>query len=212
MPDFGIRLKSLRKAKGLTLQKVADLANVSKSFVSQIENGTAAPSLATLERLCNVVDSSVAELLGDTAQDNARIVQLQPRPLASPPAVRAEKPFRDGANTGQVRVVRKDRRKKLQWPGASAASYLLTPDLQRKVEVILAEEDPGETIEHEAQSQEGEQFGFILEGAYEATIGNEVIILQKGDSIYYPGRLPCRLRVLDAGPASRIWVVTPPSF
>jgi transcriptional regulator with XRE-family HTH domain len=46
--SLGSRLKGIRLKEGLTLRELARQANVSPSFVSQIENGKSQPSVATL--------------------------------------------------------------------------------------------------------------------------------------------------------------------
>jgi quercetin dioxygenase-like cupin family protein len=88
---------------------------------------------------------------------------------------------------------------------------LLTPDLQRKLEVLLNELMPGDTVD-EAYTHEGEEFGFVLEGQYEVTVGDEVYVLDEGDSISYPSHLPHKMRVVGDRPSRSIWVITPPSF
>ena len=59
------------------------------------------------------------------------------------------------------------------WPGRSAPSYLLTPDLRGRLEVLLDVLEPGTPAEEDEErwmTHEGEEFGFILEGRYEATV------------------------------------------
>jgi transcriptional regulator with XRE-family HTH domain len=58
---FGARLQELRKKRGLSTQALADVAEMSPAFVSNMETGTKVPSLTTLVRLaaalrCKVVD------------------------------------------------------------------------------------------------------------------------------------------------------------
>ena len=48
-------------------------------------------------------------------------------------------------------------------------------------------------------THEGEEFGFILEGRYEITVGDKSIVLEEGDSITFPSRLPHRGRALGEG-------------
>lgn len=62
---LGDRLRDLRQRKGLTLRQLADAAGVSPAMLSQVENGAADPSLATLRKLANVFDESIANLFSD---------------------------------------------------------------------------------------------------------------------------------------------------
>src|SRR3954451_16074669 len=62
MEGLGARLKELRKHAGLSLRELARQAEVSPSLVSQIENGKARPSVATLYTCARLLNVSVDEL------------------------------------------------------------------------------------------------------------------------------------------------------
>ena len=49
--DIGNRLKELRVLKGLTQEELADRAELSKGFISQVERNLTSPSIATLTDL-----------------------------------------------------------------------------------------------------------------------------------------------------------------
>jgi mannose-6-phosphate isomerase-like protein (cupin superfamily) len=115
---------------------------------------------------------------------------------------------------GEARVVRRGRRKQILWPGRTTPSYLLTPDLRGPLEVMLDVLEPGGRTEEDERcmTHEGEEFGFILEGRYEITVGGKSIVLEAGDSITFPSRLPHRGRALGEGTVKTLCVITPPSF
>ena len=50
-PQFGGRIRELRRKAGLTLQTLADQAGISVGFLSQVERDKATPSLGTLASL-----------------------------------------------------------------------------------------------------------------------------------------------------------------
>jgi transcriptional regulator with XRE-family HTH domain len=193
MVELGQQLRALRKGRGLTLQQLADLTDLSRTYISQIETGTANPSVATLKKVADVLGVPMGALFSDGPDE-------PPDPPAPVTAAQSE-----------ARVVRRDGRKSLAWPGRPWKTYLLTPDLQRKLEVLLNELMPGDTVD-EAYTHEGEEFGFVLEGQYEVTVGDEVYLLEEGDSISYPSHLPHKMRVVGDRPSRSIWVITPPSF
>lgn len=60
---LGARLRDRRKLLGLTLQHIADSANLSVGFISQIERGIAVPSLTSLVAVCRVLGSEVGDFL-----------------------------------------------------------------------------------------------------------------------------------------------------
>ena len=61
MTQVGTRLRDLRKQNGLTQQELADRAELTKGFISQLEQGQVTPSLVTLLDLI--------ECLGTTPSD-----------------------------------------------------------------------------------------------------------------------------------------------
>ena len=195
---MGDHLRSVRRQKKLTVQRVAEMAKVSKSFLSQIENNQAKPSVSTLKRITETLGIRVAELF-----------------LDQPPDQTLDNSQSAGNGNGKrrlVRVVGMNKRKVLRWPESNTLGYLLTPDLKRKLEVILGENQPGDQFSYEPYEHEGEEFGLVLSGRYEVTVDNQAYVLEEGDSIYYPSHLPHRMRVLGDKPAVTLWVIPPPSF
>jgi transcriptional regulator with XRE-family HTH domain len=195
--ELGPRLRQVRKRSGLTLQAVADRTGLSKSFVSQVESGASNPSLASLKKIGDALGIPLAALV-DGYHGGERTLR--------------QEPARADAASMAVRVVRRNRRKMLTWPGAHGRTYLLTPDLQRQLEVTLSVWKPGYTTGHEPYAHVGEEFGLVLEGRFEVTVGDQTFVLTEGDTISFPSQLPHKSRVLGRRPATTLWVITPPSF
>jgi transcriptional regulator with XRE-family HTH domain len=187
---IGARLKATRREKGLTLQQVADVAGLSKSFVSQVETGVVQPSIGSLKKIGDVLSIPLAAL-------------FEP----------GESPVNGGAHqdNGLVRVVKANRRKKLQWPNGARAE-LLTPNLQGKLEVMLTTYDAQSTTQLESYTHEGEEFGFVIEGTFEVVVNGQSHILEEGDSICFQSHLPHSTRAVGDKPVRTFWVITPPSF
>lgn len=61
--DLGGSLRTRRKDLGLTMQKVADEAGLSVGFISQVERGLTAPSLASLVSLAEVLKTDITSFL-----------------------------------------------------------------------------------------------------------------------------------------------------
>ena len=61
------KLKRLRTERNLSQTKLAQLADLNPATVNQIEKGAREPSTATLRKLAEALDVSVAELLEDEA-------------------------------------------------------------------------------------------------------------------------------------------------
>ena len=59
---FGLRLRELRKRKGLTQEHLAELLNIGVRSVGKIETGNSFPSTETMEKIINVFEISPVEL------------------------------------------------------------------------------------------------------------------------------------------------------
>lgn len=65
---FGERLRRLRKDKGMTMDRLAQAAGISKSYVWELENRPAQrPSAQILHALATVLGVTVQDLLGEPA-------------------------------------------------------------------------------------------------------------------------------------------------
>ncbi|SCF09726.1 helix-turn-helix domain-containing protein [Micromonospora chokoriensis] len=83
---LGDRLRDLRQQHSLTLRQLATAADVSPALLSQIENGATDPSLATLRKLAQVFDTSIAELFSEPEAPPVHISRVGSRTrLAAPP-------------------------------------------------------------------------------------------------------------------------------
>ncbi|GFD92469.1 transcriptional regulator [Alteromonas sp. KUL156] len=58
-------LKSVRKARGLSLDKTATLTGVSKAMLGQIERGESSPTIATLWKIATGLECSFSSFLSD---------------------------------------------------------------------------------------------------------------------------------------------------
>lgn len=62
---IGERLKRLRMINGLTQEELASRADLTKGYISQLENDTACPSIATLKDIIDVCGVSMQEFFSD---------------------------------------------------------------------------------------------------------------------------------------------------
>lgn len=67
---LGSRIKSARRGKGLTGEKLSELCNINATYLRQIEGGTKTPSLPMFVELCRQLNVSPSYLLADSL-DNA---------------------------------------------------------------------------------------------------------------------------------------------
>ena len=59
---FGLRIKELRKRKGLTQEKLAEMISIGVRSLVKIETGNSFPSCDTLEKLIKALDTSNIEI------------------------------------------------------------------------------------------------------------------------------------------------------
>lgn len=62
MNRFGEHIRSLRRARGLTQEAVAERSGLSVDTVRRLEAGTFSPSLDTLRKLCAGLDLMLSTL------------------------------------------------------------------------------------------------------------------------------------------------------
>jgi len=77
-PDFGPRLRKLRKRKEMSLAEAAKHAGVSAGFLSSVELSHAKPSVSTLSRLAAAYGTTVLELY-DIPKQPDRVVRPKKR-------------------------------------------------------------------------------------------------------------------------------------
>ena len=63
---MGQRIRRLRRQKGLTQEQLAELVELSPSFLGHIERGSRVASLETLMKLCTALEVTPNDLLGGT--------------------------------------------------------------------------------------------------------------------------------------------------
>ena len=69
---LGVRIRTLRKAAGLTQEQLAEMADVSVNFMGYVERGQRAPSIKTLEQIAqalNVLPKNLFEFLDGEANE-----------------------------------------------------------------------------------------------------------------------------------------------
>ena len=63
--NIGSKIKELRVAKGLTQEELADRAELSKGFISQLERDLTSPSIVTLVDILQCLGVSVSEFFAE---------------------------------------------------------------------------------------------------------------------------------------------------
>ena len=85
----GKNIKLYRQTKGLTQERLAELVNVSSSYIGYLERGIRAPSLDLLARIGDILEVEPTALLNTTLEDtdpilkklNALLMGKNPKPI-----------------------------------------------------------------------------------------------------------------------------------
>ena len=67
---LGKRINEVRKARGLTADKLSELCNINATYLRQIEGGAKMPSLPVFIDICNALHISPDYLLQDELEEN----------------------------------------------------------------------------------------------------------------------------------------------
>jgi transcriptional regulator with XRE-family HTH domain len=67
--DIGQKIKELRIQKSLTQEELADRAELSKGFISQLERDLTSPSIATLMDILQCLGTNLEEFFSDTSAE-----------------------------------------------------------------------------------------------------------------------------------------------
>ena len=67
--DIGLRIRELRKQKGLTQEELADRAELTKGFISQIESNRSSPSIATLTDILQCLGTDLPEFFAKSEEE-----------------------------------------------------------------------------------------------------------------------------------------------
>lgn len=183
MTSLGELIKQAREGK-YSIEELAKRAGVSSGRISQIERGGANPSFETLWRLANALDLSIGSFFEGPAQP-----QQPPRML-----------------------VRKDECKRLVLPHDDLEYELLTPDLNRELEVFKFHVPAGFDNSARPLTHRGEECIHLLEGTLDVHVDGTVFTLEEGDTITYDSTLPHFVCNTTQRKAVAIAAITPPSF
>jgi transcriptional regulator with XRE-family HTH domain len=188
---LGRRLRMSRRRLGLTQDAVSGRTGLSKSFLSQVEAGRANPTLESLQRLAEAVETPLSVLLaGPGPGAGAGTGALRP-----PPALALSTTYRPARDCGQ-------------WAAGEGRTYPLTSPGARRFETVLVEGTPAHHAF--ATSHPGEELCHLLAGKLRAEVDGEPFVLAPGDSLHYDSASAHRLTALAAGTRFLLQVAGPP--
>ena len=158
------KLKEIRREKGITIQEVADRAQVSKGLISQVENNRTIPSLLVLINLINALGIDLNEFFRD---------------------------FNSEEDPGPIIVRKKQSYIGFEKEQAEGFYYkrILTSSIDSStIDIVLLELLPNS--QRPMVETEAFEYKYIISGKVEYVFKDRVVALDEGDSIFFNGRLP----------------------
>ena len=157
---IGQRIKQARLRQGLTQQVLAERCGFTKSLLSKIENGQTASAVATLSKIANELNLSLAYLLAEEEDKSLQITKRTARQTIS----------------GNNEV-------------GYSYETLANPSSSSRIEptIVHVLEEP---ITNERFTHNEDEFIYVLLGEIQLSYGEELHHLEEGDSAYFKGTVP----------------------
>ena len=187
MENIGETIRKLRKEIGLSLKELSERIGVTSSFISQIENNRAMPSLTVLKKIADVLDTKISVMLGEEDKKQQELKYL---------------------------IIRKDARKTLKNFGKGMElQFLSTFDQNNLLEPTIHILQPKMISGTPPYCHEGQEFVMVLKGKIILGIGDKIEELSTGDICYFDSKLEHYYEnVLEDGQSEILCVSSPGYF
>jgi transcriptional regulator with XRE-family HTH domain/quercetin dioxygenase-like cupin family protein len=235
--NLGARLRAVRQATELSVREAARQLGVSASFVSQLETGKSQPSVATLYSLSQLLDVTIDELFGSDAEFDARLTGHRRGALdgtaqgvamaagaagIEPEVAAVDQPSRsDFASIGEFWPGERQRPKlSVTKPGARPRIVMdsgvvweqLAANTGSDLDFIEVVYPAGSssTTDNRMLRHEGYEYGCLIEGELQVTVGFDTFTLRPGDAMGFDSSVPHLFSNNGRVPARGIWCVRHP--
>ncbi len=183
---IGRQIRDLRKAKGITLQSLAQQIDRSVGYVSQVERGVSNLPIPLLQQIAEVLGVQITWFFHSEV----------------------EQPLHELGH-----VVRKSSRRQLDFAGTGIHEELLSPSLSGDLLMILTTLSPQAQSDQQPRKRQGEEAGYLQSGRLLLTVGQQEFELEAGDSFAIAADENHLLRnPSKTDDAVIVWVITPPSY
>lgn len=204
--DLGKRLREARESKNIGLRELARRLGVSPSLISQIETGKSEPSINTLFAMVSELELPVNEIVFDSQRssdrpkattsspDDGAVAELAGR---SVPAEPSNSPVQRSTNRTSISLE----------SGVSWQRLTAQPD--HDVDFLYLRYPPGSesTPSHSLMRHNGMEYGYILKGRLEVSIGFDKYEVGPGDTISFDCTQPHRFATIGEEAVEAVWFV-----
>jgi transcriptional regulator with XRE-family HTH domain len=180
--SIGPKLRELRLQRGLSLQQLAERAEVSAAAIHKIERSGMVPTITTLLKLAAALNRPVGYFIDEDVEESGPAVVI--------PA-------------GDRRVVYTSHR------GIDLAG-ISGPYGRFFLAGAVATVEPGASSGDKPMEHPGEELVFVLEGALEFDVDGREYKLGKGDSVHFRTDRPHRWRNPTRKQSKAVWMALRP--
>ncbi|MEC5151893.1 XRE family transcriptional regulator [Cryobacterium sp. GrIS_2_6] len=209
MDNLGSRLKDIRLKAGLTLRELARQVDVSPSFVSQIENGKSQPSVATLYAFAQLLNVSVDDLFESKPALDSAVPAVHPGEVLNRGDVtNPSEAWHPSEYANRVSVVHPSHRSRLNMAaGVNWERLAATPERDVNFMKIVYAPGATSTDEGDTVTHAGYEYGYVIAGELQVTIGDEAFTLHEGESLGFDSSIPHSLKNTGTVDFHGIWFV-----
>lgn len=174
--SVGEAVRQLRENLRISVRTLASQAGFSPSFISQVENGQASPSISSLERIASALGVTLGEFFNALEPREAAVTRVSDR-----------RQLTSGWSKAKIESL-----------GPSGPGVAMEP--------VLVTLGPGGSSGKHAAAQSHEEFVFVLAGEVNLTLAGEEVLLRVGDSVTVPPGQALRLQNRGTSPVRMIIV------
>jgi transcriptional regulator with XRE-family HTH domain len=179
--SVGIKIRDLRKQKGMTLGEMARRCGCSSSLISQIERGIVNPSFSTLKSIGDALEVTLAQLVTEAC--NIEVFSSS---------------------------IMKQKERKILTTEGGVQFQLLSRNVNVPFEFILNNWPPGTSTGTQPYTHEGEECGLLLEGELEVEVNGRMHQMKPGDTVTLRSSAPHRISNPGNKKALAVWVNSTP--
>lgn len=177
--QLGERVKELRRARGFTLEGLAELSGVSRAMISKLERGEKNPTLVVAARLAEGLGVTLSQLAGMEERREVVVVPREKRMVMRDPETGFERQLLSPNFVG------------------------------RGVEFIRNEIPENSTSGEFPPHRQGVEEHIVVErGSLRAMLAGEEYFLGEGDALYFEADMPHRFDNVGKGTCSYYLVIS----
>jgi len=178
--NLGSLIRKHRKEQKRTLKAVAEKAQVSEGFLSQVENSVSSPSVDTLVSICNALGINAGDLLNQ-ANSQEKLVLMRKK------------------EWGEMEVPKT----------GFVTRRFFSPENRSVLDSAVLFLRPETSIPVRNNIKNGQELLCVLKGSLELVHGDNVISMSEGDSVHFWAN-PSRQYITNKGNAEAVvlWVGT----